>query len=261
MITIDTHSYFSNKKKKPQTNSSSGGGVSVTTVEHGTSNTNTTISPNTLHKWDEVAELTLALGAETPGIVNEYLIQFTSGATPTVVTLPEDVKWASPLKIKANRIYQISIVNNLATYAEFNALNIPQITLDITYDDAEQIDGGLQIINPDMISQLQTLCSWIVTNEHTGEDIDNKIIELGEPLPPEMLNIVPGVVYDDGFLIITFPPEEGLPELVYGFGIRMSALIPDSPESMYLLVPNDFMNNPIPTMLDLSTGDLMLQMQ
>lgn len=258
MITIDTHSYFSNKKKKPQTNSSSGGGVSVTTVEHGTSNTNTTISPNTLHKWDEVTELTLALGAETPGIVNEYLIQFISGATPTVVTVPEDVKWASPLKIKANRIYQISIVNNLATYAEFNALNIPQITLDITYDDAEQIDGGLQITNPDMISQLQTLCSWIVATEHTGEDVDIKMAELGETLPPEMLNTVPGVVYDDGFLIINLPPEEGLPELVYGFGVKTSALMPDYPESMYMLVPNDFMNNPMAALLDINTGDLIV---
>lgn len=79
-----------------------------------------------------------------------------------------------------------------------------------------------------------------------GEDIDNKMSELGEPLPPEMLNMVTGVIYDDGFLIINFPPEDGIPEVVYGFGIRASFLNPDIPESMYLLVPNDFMNNPIP---------------
>lgn len=261
MITIDTHSYFYKKNKKPQINSSSGGGVSVTTVEHGTSNTNPTISPNTLHKWDEVVELTLTLGAETPGIVNEYLVQFTSGATPTVVTVPEDVKWASPLKIKANRIYQISIVNNLATYAEFNALNIPQITLDLTADDIYQESGILQIVNPDMISQLQPLCEWIAANEHTGEDIDSKFVELDGYLTEEMLNTIPGVIYDDGLLIINLPPEAGLPELIYVFGIRTSALIPDQPESMYLLVPNDFMNNPIPASLDLSTGDLILQMQ
>lgn len=260
MITIDTHSYFYNKKKKPQTNSSSGGGVSVTTVEHGTSNTNTTISPNTLHKWDEVAELTLALGAETPGIVNEYLIQFTSGATPTIVTLPEDVKWASPLKIKANRIYQISIVNNLAVYAEFSALSTPQIILDLTATDVAPTDTGLCIINPDMINQLQPLCAWFVAAAHTGEDIDNKLIELGAPVPEEMMNTVPGVVCDEGFLIINFPPEDGLPELVYGFGIKLSALNPEAPENMCYLIPNDFMNYPIETILDLNTGDLMLYM-
>ena len=108
-----------------------------------------------------------------------------------------------------------------------------------------------------MISQLQPLCSWIAADEHTGEDIDNKMSELGEPLPPEILNMITGVTYDDGFLII-FPPENDIPEVVYGFGIRASFLNPDMPESMYLLVPNDFMNNPIPAMLDLDTGNLIL---
>lgn len=257
MITIDAHSYFYNNEKKPQMNSSSG---AVTTVEHGTSNTNTTISPNTLHKWDEVVELTLALGDETPEIVNEYLIQFTSGETPTVLTLPKDIKWATPLKISKNKTYQISIVNNLATFAEFDALNGPQITLNLTEQDIQVQSTLITIINPDMISQLQTLCSWIVAHEHTGEDIDNKMAELGEPLPSEMLNTIPGVVYEDGFLILNFPPEQGLPELVYGFGIRGSVMNPTAPESMYMLIPNDFMNNPIIAMLDLNTGDLMLNL-
>ena len=108
-----------------------------------------------------------------------------------------------------------------------------------------------------MISQLQPLCSWIADNEHIGEDIDNKMSELGDPLPPEMLNMIPGVTYDGGFLII-FPPENDIPEVVYGFGIRASFLNSDMPESMYLLVPNDFMNNPILAMLDLDTGNLIL---
>lgn len=86
-------------------NSGGSGNSSISIQDHGTFDTMFTLTPNTLHKWDEVTELTLTLGAETPGIVNEYLIQFTSGTTPTVVTLPEDIKWASPLKTKANKIY------------------------------------------------------------------------------------------------------------------------------------------------------------
>jgi hypothetical protein len=109
-----------------------------------------------------------------------------------------------------------------------------------------------------MISQLQPLCAWIVANEHTGEDIDNKMSELGEPLPPEMLNMIPGVTHDGRFLIINFPPEDDLPEVVYGFGFRASAMNPDMPESMYLLVPIDFISNPIAASLDLDTGDLRL---
>lgn len=96
--------YYLNGEYKSFTPNRVSGGAASTTITN-QSSTTATIAPNTLNKWEEVAELTLALGAETPGIVNEYLIQFTSGATPTVVTVPEDVKWASPLKIKANRIY------------------------------------------------------------------------------------------------------------------------------------------------------------
>lgn len=254
--------YLNGEYKTFMPNRVSGGAATASTTITNQSSTTATIAPNTLNKWEEVAELTLTLGAETPGIVNEYLVQFTSGATPTVVTVPEDVKWASPLKIKANRIYQISIVNNLATYAEFNALNVPQIILDITADDIDQENyPQIQIVNPDMISQLQPLCDWIAANEHTGEDIDNKMSELEGPLPPEALNMIPGVVCDDGFLIINFPPEASLPELVYVFGIRMSVMQPEMPESIYTLIPNDFMNNPIGAMLDLSTGNLILYMQ
>lgn len=228
-------------------------------INHGTSDTTFTLTTNTLHKWDEVTELTLTLGDENPGVVNEYLIQFTSGAIPTVLTLPKDIKWSTPLKISKNKIYQISIVDNLATFAEFNALNTPQITLYITEQDTQEAGGGMEIINPDMINQLQTLCNWIIDNEHTGEDIDNKIAELEGFIPSETSNVIPGVIYDDGFLIINFPPEYGLPELIYGFGIRMSAVQPGAPENMYGLIPNDLMNNPILGTLDLDTGNLIFQ--
>lgn len=239
-----------------QGNQGSGDGGSYKIVKQ--IDTEVTIAPNTLNVWDEIETLTINLQAPTEGIVNEYLIQFTSGSTPTVVTLPEDIKWANPLKIKANKIYQISVINNLAAYAEFNALNVPQITLNLTEYDIQADGDRLQIVNPDMISQLQPLCSWIADNEHTGEDIDNKMSELGEPLPPEMLNTVSGVVYEEGFLIINFPTENDIPEVVYGFGIRESLLNSGAPESMYGLVPNDLMNNPIFAYLDLDTGNLIL---
>ena len=83
-------------------------------VDHGTSDTTFELTPNILHKWDEVASLTLTLGAETPNIVNEFMIQFTSGATATQLSLPETVKWLNTPEIAANMVYQISILNNLA---------------------------------------------------------------------------------------------------------------------------------------------------
>jgi hypothetical protein len=87
------------------------------TIEHGTDDTTYTLTPNVFHKWNTVSSLTLTLGAETPGITNEYLFQFQSGTASTTLTLPSDVIWVNdeyPI-IYPNCIYQVSIFNNLAT--------------------------------------------------------------------------------------------------------------------------------------------------
>jgi len=85
-----------------------------TVTDHGTADTTFELTPNVLHKWGEVASLTLTLGAETPGVVNEYMFEFTSGATATQLQLPETVKWVTTPEIAASMVYQVSIVNNLA---------------------------------------------------------------------------------------------------------------------------------------------------
>ena len=100
--------------------SSSGGAYAQ--VNHGTADTTFTLTPNTFHVWDEVASLTLTLGSETAGVANEYVFQFTSGSTATSLTLPDDIKWAndSAPTIAENMIYQISVLNGLATALEFS---------------------------------------------------------------------------------------------------------------------------------------------
>ena len=106
--------------------SSSGGSGAYAQVNHGTSDTTFTLTPNTFHVWDEVASLTLTLGSETSGVANEFLFQFTSGATATSLTLPDDIKWAndSAPTIAESKIYQISILNGLATALEFKAASL-----------------------------------------------------------------------------------------------------------------------------------------
>ena len=102
--------------------SSGGGSGAYAQVNHGTSDTTFTLTPNTFHVWDEVASLTLTLGSEQSGVANEYLFQFTSGATATSLTLPDDIKWvndAAPT-ISENMIYQISVLNGLAVALVFN---------------------------------------------------------------------------------------------------------------------------------------------
>lgn len=100
--------------------SSSGSGA-YSEVNHGTSDTTFTLTPNTFHVWDEVSALTLTLGSETSGVANEFLFQFTSGATATSLTLPDDIKWAndSAPTIAENMIYQVSILKGLASVLEF----------------------------------------------------------------------------------------------------------------------------------------------
>ena len=79
------------------------------------------ITPNVMHVWGEMAALTVTLGAEVEGRANEYLFQFTSGATATTLTLPSTLTWANgeALTPEANKTYQISIVNGYAVYSAF----------------------------------------------------------------------------------------------------------------------------------------------
>jgi hypothetical protein len=44
------------------------------------------------------------------------MFSFTSGATPTVLTLPASVQWANELTVEANKRYEISIVDNIGLW-------------------------------------------------------------------------------------------------------------------------------------------------
>ena len=73
-----------------------------------------TLNSNRLYIWDEVASLDLSFAEEIPDVVNEYTFQFTSGATPTSITLPDTIQWANgEPSFEANKTYQVSIVNNI----------------------------------------------------------------------------------------------------------------------------------------------------
>jgi hypothetical protein len=81
--------------------------------------TTVAIAPNVLNLWGEVASLDITLAEGTAGVVNEYMFQFTSGATATTLVLPADIKWVSAPNIQANKTYQVSIINNLGVIGEF----------------------------------------------------------------------------------------------------------------------------------------------
>ena len=89
-------------------------------VNHGTTDTTFTLTPNAMHVWGEVAQLTLTLGAPMPNVVNEYAFEFQSSATPTNLSLPATLKWYNNYTptIRAGKRYQSSIVNNVIIMGE-----------------------------------------------------------------------------------------------------------------------------------------------
>ena len=89
-------------------------------VNHGTSDTTFTLTPNAMHVWGEVAQLTLTLGTPIPNVVNEYAFEFQSPATPTNLSVPSTLKWYNDYTptIRDGKRYQASIVNNVIIMGE-----------------------------------------------------------------------------------------------------------------------------------------------
>jgi hypothetical protein len=89
------------------------------------SDTTVTIEPNKLYVWSQpVSTLNVSFAAGQAGVVNEYMLQFaTPQNTGTVLTLPQGVVWANDEELEPapNYVYQVSIVNNLAIYAGWEA--------------------------------------------------------------------------------------------------------------------------------------------
>lgn len=79
-----------------------------------------TIAPNIYHKWGEVTSLTIALAPPTDdSVTNEYIIEFTAGATAPSITLPDNLLFAGALELEANATYQLSIINGLVVWSAF----------------------------------------------------------------------------------------------------------------------------------------------
>lgn len=86
-------------------------------VNHGTSDTTFTLTPNIMHIWGEVSSLTLSLSTDTNSVLDEYLFTFTCpSAAATTLTLPATIDWVQNPSFEAGKTYQVSIVNGLAGY-------------------------------------------------------------------------------------------------------------------------------------------------
>lgn len=78
-------------------------------IDGGTGEISQEINPNTFYKFGERTTLNITLGAKVDGIYNEYMFQFQSGATPTVLGEIAGVSWVGDNTIKANTTYVVVI--------------------------------------------------------------------------------------------------------------------------------------------------------
>lgn len=84
-----------------------------------------TIQPNVMNVWtDSVSSLTIKKGTEIAGIVNNYMIRFTVGEGTPDIRFDWDgkkIQWygGNEIEFVNGNTYEISIVNNIALWAEF----------------------------------------------------------------------------------------------------------------------------------------------
>lgn len=100
-----------------------GGGVDsrIRLVNHDTSDTTFVLTPNTMHVWGVVKNLTLSLAPNTnPNILAEYCFQFISPSNRATMFSISGVKWANGEMptIKAGKLYQGRIANGIAVMLE-----------------------------------------------------------------------------------------------------------------------------------------------
>lgn len=81
-------------------------------VNHGTSDTTLTLSPNKYHIWGEVSSLNLTLPSTAITSLKVYAFQFTSGSTATTLNIEGLIGWMiEDFEIEANKVYQCTIMN------------------------------------------------------------------------------------------------------------------------------------------------------
>lgn len=94
---------------------------SITEIQVNNPSTTYELQPNVQVVWGEVAELNLTLAPEKQNAINIYPFWFTSGATPTRVTLPATII-LDGFVTKPNKKYCCQIEQNVLFWKEFEVV-------------------------------------------------------------------------------------------------------------------------------------------
>lgn len=79
------------------------------------------VQPNVLNVWGAVGSLTLTLAAGAAGEACEYMLEFTVSGNNFTLSLPSTVRWLEELDFEDGYTYQVSILDNLAIGAGWEA--------------------------------------------------------------------------------------------------------------------------------------------
>ena len=113
-ITIDSEGYLCIGGVRTETMAGSSQMVAQT-------DTTVSIQPNVLNVWGNVSSLAISLVAGAQGSVNEYMLEFTVASDNFTLSLPASVRWSEEPEWVNGNTYQVSIENNLALYAGWEA--------------------------------------------------------------------------------------------------------------------------------------------
>lgn len=115
-ITIDSEGYLCIGGVRTETMAGSSQMVAQT-------DTTVSIQPNVLNVWGNVSSLAISLVSGAQGSVNEYMLEFTVASDNFTLSLPASVRWSEEPEWVNGNTYQVSIENNLALYAGWEAAN------------------------------------------------------------------------------------------------------------------------------------------
>lgn len=98
-----------------------GGGGKTAVVYHGTEDTAIELTPNVLHKWDEVTSLALTFPQDEEGYVNEYKVAFIAGEGFSL-SVPLTMRWSNDEipEFERGRQYELNIIERRILVSSFS---------------------------------------------------------------------------------------------------------------------------------------------
>lgn len=106
-------------------NNSTAAPGAIPIINHGTSDTTIELTPNVIHKWNEIDSLSITLPVDDSGVVNHYKIVFSISSESFSLQLPSYLKWPynnTPL-FEISKQYEISIEDDRIAFIEFQRSN------------------------------------------------------------------------------------------------------------------------------------------